>query len=70
MTKRLVLAAITMSIAFAGLQSFGRPVVAQSTIARTSNGLLVERVQVGGSCVVIVSRGAAGDGNVAAVPCN
>ena len=70
MTTRLALGAIAVCIAFAGLQSLEKPVAAQSTIARTSNGLLVEKIQVGGSCVVIVSHGAPGDGNVAAVPCN
>jgi len=70
MTKRFVLGTIAVCIAFTGLQSFERPVAAQSTTVRTSNGLLVEEIRVGGSCVVIVSRGAPGDGNVAAVPCN
>jgi hypothetical protein len=37
---------------------------------RTSSGILVEEVKVGGSCVVVVSLEAAGARAVDAVPCS
>jgi hypothetical protein len=48
-----------------------RPSLAQApTRTRTSEGLIVEEVQVGKSCVIVISRADSGAGDhVAAVPC-
>jgi hypothetical protein len=64
----------TVLVIIAGLLTFGQPATAQSKVADTAStwvlsksGFTVERVLVGGACVVIVSRSAEA---VDVVPCN
>ena len=51
----------------------GWPLAAQqaprAAAVTTASGIQVEEVRVGGSCVVVVSRGGPGPNTVAAVPC-
>ena len=72
MRMRILLAGAVGVIVGAGaVGTLGSTVTAQRGLrvpaVTTPNGFIVEEVRVGDSCVVVVTRGAAG--TVAAVPC-
>lgn len=83
MSRHITSALLAVMLLSLGLKLITDSVSAQGTAlkgvatVRLADGLVVEEVKVGGSCVVIVSRGGPGasaeglvySGNMAAVPC-
>ena len=71
MNRRFALLGLVSAILAVVLFFSVRPGLAQAPPrVKTSEGLIVEEVQVGRSCVVVVSRSDSGAGDhVAVVPC-
>jgi hypothetical protein len=72
MMKLRILIAIAVGVLVGVLGTLGSTLLAQQTVSKvpsvmTPHGFIVEEVQVGGSCVVIVSRTPAE--HIAATPC-
>ena len=69
--KLRITIALAVGVVIGTLGTLGTTVTAQREsrvpAVTTPNGFVVEEVQVGASCVVVVTRGASG--SVAAVPC-
>ena len=64
--KSLVIAVILGTLVLA--QAFAQRPTPQTNGVTTERGIHVEEVRVGGSCVVVVSRGGPSD-HIAVVPC-
>jgi hypothetical protein len=81
MIRRFAFGLLAVMVLTLGLKLMTRSISAQAsksvTTVRLADGLVVEEVRVGSSCVVVVSRGGPGpnaegvvlSGDLAAVPC-